>query len=379
MVSPRLTGHGATGGAEILLEYLARRAMALGIETFFLTTCARDHVTWQNTVAAGRRNLAGLAVEFFPIDDDRDTDCFLRLQERIGRGARLSAAEERLWLAHGPGSTALCDRLRELLPSLDAVVTGPYLLALAHAVTAIAGRKTRLLPCLHDEPFARLDTVRALFAMAGGIVFNSEPERDLARRLYGLSADRGAVVGMGLRSFDPAPTDDLAFDYLLYCGRREPLKGTALLMAYLDVFRQRNHSDLKLVLTGTGPVEPPPSLARAVIDLGFVDENRKHAVMAGAVAFCHPSVNESFGIVLLESWLAGTPALVHAGGDVLPWHCRRSGGGLWFRDYAEFEVALQWLLARPADRRRMGAAGRRYVLREYDPPVIDRRFLKALG
>ena len=39
--------------------------------------------------------------------------------------------------------------------------------------------------------------------------------------------------------------------------------------------------------------------------------------MAGALAFCHPSVNESFGIVLLESWLARTPALVHAGSDVL--------------------------------------------------------------
>ncbi len=379
VVSPRLTGCGATGGAEILLEQLARRALLEGVETVFLTTCARDHVSWQNTEPSGRRDISGLPVEFFPVDGNRDADRFHRLQERIGRGARLTADEETDWLANGPNSTALCGRLRELLPSLDAVVTGPYLLALVHAVAAVAGRKTRIVPCLHDEPFARLNAVRTLFASVGGIIFNSEPERDLACRLYDLSAGSGHVVGMGLTPFKPAPAQDLAFPYLLYCGRREPLKGTSLLLAYLDVFRRRTGSDLKLVLTGTGQVEPPPALAAAVIDLGFVTEERKHAVMTGALAFCHPSVNESFGIVLLEAWLAGTPALVHARGDVLPWHCRRAGGGLWFGDYAEFEEALQLLLAQPDLRRCMGEAGRRYVLREYDWSAIDQRFLAALG
>ncbi len=378
VVSPRLTGSGSTGGAEILLEQLARRALAAGVDTVFLTTCARDHVSWKNTEPAGRREISGLPVEFFPVDGTRDVPRFHRIQDRIGRGSRLSATEEAAWLAHGPNSPALCERLREMLPHLDAVVMGPYLLAPVHAAAAVAGPKTRLIPCLHDEPFARLNVVRDLFHRVGGLIFNSEPERDLACRLYNLPPGHGTVVGMGLTPFQPEPASDLRFPYLLYCGRREPLKGTSLLLAYLDVFRRRTGHEIKLVLTGTGPVEPPPALAPAVIDLGFVAEERKHAVMAGALAFCHPSVNESFGIVLLEAWMAGTPALVHARGEVLPWHCRRSGGGLWFGDYPEFEEVLQWLLAQPEMCRKMGGAGREYVLREYDWSVIDRRFLTAL-
>ncbi len=378
VVSPRLTGDGATGGAEILLEQLARRALTAGVDTVFLTTCARDHVHWENSEPPGRREVSGLPVEFFPVDGARDVQRFHRIQDRIGRGSRLSAAEESEWLAHGPRSPALCERLREMLPNLDAVVTGPYLLALVHAVAAVAGRKTRLVPCLHDEPFARLKVVRELFGKVGGLIFNSEPERDLACRLYDLPPATGDVVGMGLTPFEPIPATDLPSPYLLYCGRREPLKGTSLLLAYLDVFRRRTGHDVNLALTGTGPVEPPPGMATAVIDLGFVAEERKHAVMAGALAFCHPSVHESFGIVLLEAWMAGTPALVHARGDVLPWHCRRSGGGLWFGDYAEFEESLQWMLAHPELRRKMGAAGRGYVCREYDWPAIDQRFMRAL-
>ncbi len=378
VVSPRVTGFGTAGGAEILLQHLAQRAQGVGIETVFLTTCAQDHVNWRNTEPAGCRRIDGLPVEFFPVDGARDPGRFHRLQDRIGRGARLTDVEEREWLSHGPRSEALCARLRELLPSLDAVLMGPYLLALIHDAAAVAGRKTRLVPCLHDEPFARLRVVRDLFACVGGIIFNSQPEQDLARRLFGGVADNGTVVGMGLDPFETEPPGDLAFPYLLYCGRREPLKGTPLLMAFLDVFRRRSGVDLRLVLTGSGVVQPPASMGTSVLDLGFVSETRKRSVMAGALTFCHPSVNESFGIVLLEAWLAQTPALVHARGAVLPWHCRRSGGGLWFSDYPEFEEALNRLIAEPELRRRMAAAGRRYVLREYNGQDIDRRLLKAL-
>ncbi len=379
VVSPRLSGHCSAGGAEVLLHQLALSAVRSGIDAVLLTTCARDHVSWRNSEPAGHAEVDGLPVERFPVDEGRDTVLFHKLQDRICRGGRLDATEEKAWMANGMNSTALCRRLQILLPELDAVLMGPYLLPLVHAAAAVAGCKTRLVPCLHDEPFARLNAVGALFAQAGGILFNSEPERDLARRLFDLPAGCGHVVGMGMTSFAARPDPDLRFPYVLYCGRREPLKGTPLLLSYMDVFRRRTGSDLRLVLTGTGPVDPPPSLNGAVVDLGFVSEERKHSVMAGAFVFCHPSVNESFGIVLLEAWLAGAPALVHARGAVLPWHCRRSNGGLWFAGYDEFEEALLFMLANPELCSGMSAAGRRYVLREYDRDIIDKRFLAALS
>jgi glycosyltransferase involved in cell wall biosynthesis len=100
--------------------------------------------------------------------------------------------------------------------------------------------------------------------------------------------------------------------------------------------------------------------------------------MAGALAFCHPSSNESLGIVALESWLAGTPALVNAGSVVLVDHCRRSRGGLWFGNYPEFEEALLRLMDDEPLRRALGAAGRAYVLAEYSWKRILPRLAEAL-
>jgi glycosyltransferase involved in cell wall biosynthesis len=205
----------------------------------------------------------------------------------------------------------------------------------------------------------------------------------LARRLYAIDTHRAFVVGMGLEPFEAdsrafARRHGLARPYVLYSGRREPLKGTPLLIDYLHAFRGRTGRDIDLVLTGSGPVEVCAEMAAHVLDAGFVSETEKHEAMAGAAVFCHPSVNESLGIVLLESWLAGTPGLVHAGSDVLRRQCRRSGGGLWFRHYPDFEEALLLLLDKPDLSLALGQAGKAYVLREYGWETIATRLAQAL-
>ena len=58
--------------------------------------------------------------------------------------------------------------------------------------------------------------------------------------------------------------------------------------------------------------------------------------------------------------------------------CARSGGGLWFQVYPEFEEALLALLRQPALRRALGDAGRAYVLREYAWSAVQRNFDNAL-
>jgi glycosyltransferase involved in cell wall biosynthesis len=188
---------------------------------------------------------------------------------------------------------------------------------------------------------------------------------------------------MGIDDFTPHPErfrarHNLTAPYVLYSGRREPMKGTPLLLDYLDIFRERTGKDIKLVLTGSGPYDPPTRLVPHILDLGFVTEEEKHDAMAGAVAFCHPSTNESFSIVILESWLAGTPVLVHAAGDVMPFHCRKSNGGLWFRNYPEFEEQLSLLLEYPELRQAMGSSGHRYVQDEYAWKAVEARLIKAL-
>jgi glycosyltransferase involved in cell wall biosynthesis len=69
---------------------------------------------------------------------------------------------------------------------------------------------------------------------------------------------------------------------------------------------------------------------------------------------------------------------VHAKSDVLREQCRRSGGGLWFNTYPEFEEELLLLLSDRATRNTLGEAGRHFVLREYAWPQVEKRLLTAL-
>lgn len=384
-VSPRFSEQGTVGGAETLLKRLAEYAASADCDVSMLTTCAEDHFTWANTLPPGRKQVGALHVEYFPVDDNRDRSAFLRIQQAISNGRDISEQEQRTWVRNSVNSRALYDHLRNHVRAYDAIVMGPYLFGLIFEAGRICPEKTVLVPCLHDEPFAYLSIMRELFDSVAGFMFNAEPERELASRLFSIPDEKCHVVGMGLDDFNADP-DDIAraykkinAPYLIYAGRREPLKGTPLLLDYVRAFRERTGRDIKLVFTGSGEINAPAELAEHIVDLGFVSEEKKHNAMAGALAFIHPSINESFGIVLLESWLAQTPVLVHTQSHVLRWQCQRSGGGFWFRNYPEFEEELLLLLKNKKLRDTLGTAGRAYVLQEYNWERVGNKLLDVLN
>ena len=380
-VCPRFNDEGTVGGAENLLKELALRAALNGRDVHFLTTCAVNHFTWANEKPAGIREVGGMTVHEFEVDEDRDLEQFIDIQGRMSQGGDVSVDEEQTWLDNNVNSRTLVNHLRE--SSYDRVVVGPYLFGLTWQVQQVLPEKTYLVPCLHDEPFAWLRVMKRLFEQVRGFLFNSEPERRLTQRLFDISTARTAVVGLGLESPDADPSafsrdHGLQTPYVVYAGRREPLKGTPMLTDYVDVFRRRTGRDVKLVFTGSGEIEAPTSLHPHIIDLGFVSDQKKAEAMAGATAFIHPSVNESLSIVLLEAWLTGTPCLVTAFSDVMRYQCEQSGGGLWFRSYPEFEEQLTLLLDRPELRLELGRSGRAFVEREYNWSVVARKLFHAL-
>ena len=366
IVSPRLPMGGAVGGAETLLLNLARLAAEGGADVTFLTTCSTNRDgKWPNDIPAGESVYEGLKVIRFPVDE-------------LDRYRTLGDVN----------SHALLDHLREV--PYDRLVTGPYLFGLVMSVAELAPDRTILVPCVHDEEDARLPKVREMFRAVRGFCFNTEPERDLAARLYGrqiLSENRACgVVGFAQPDFpsDAAAGRKLAgtdAPYIIYCGRRDPMKGTPLVIDYWTAFRKCHPEiDLKLVLTGIGNVDIPEGCHGHLIDLGDVADSRKrHDLMAGAVAFCHASVNESLSIVLLESWLARRPVLVHANGVVLRAQTKRANGGLWFRDFVDFNECLEVLLRDPALADALGESGRKFTLAEYSPEAVRRRLLETLA
>ncbi|MDR0993447.1 MAG: glycosyltransferase family 4 protein [Verrucomicrobiota bacterium] len=381
-VCPRFAGEGAVGGAETLLKNLAIHAAQRGLSVDFLTTCAQSHFTWENSLPAGTTQVEGMSVHFFPVDD-RDVGTFLRIQQSIDRGRPIPPEEELRWLQNGVNSSALLRHLDQHASGYRAIFLGPYLFGLIYFAALAHPERSLLIPCLHDEPFARLACMKRLFSEPAGCLFNSQAERDLAGELFDYPDRKSRIVGMGLTPFEADATafarrHGIDAPYVLYSGRREPLKGTPLICDYMDAFRQRTRRDIRVVFTGSGAIDAPAGLWPAIFDAGFVSEQEKHEAMAGAVSFLHPSINESFGIVLLESFLAGTPALVHAKSRVLVSQSRAAGAGLWFRHYPDFETELLYYLDHPEERKAMGEKGRQFVAREYAWPAIEQKFLDAL-
>ena len=394
-LSPRLAENGAVGGAETLLFNLATLAARAGFDVEFLTTCAKSHFTWANELPEGEFMRDGVRVRRFPVDHSRNGELFMSLQIRVSGGETLSAEDEELWLRNNVRSPAMMEHVRATDP--DRVVVGPYLFGLAVEASRLFPEKTILVPCLHDEPFARIGVVAGMFRSVRGFCFNTAEERDLAASLYGLgpgagSAIASAVVGFALDDFTSSadrgrelagcasPSPGGAAPYILFCGRREPLKGTPLLLDYWAAYRRtRPESRMRFVFTGSGEIERPEGLEGDIVDLGFVSEQDKHDLMAGAVAFCHASVNESLGIVLLESWLARRPVLVLASGRVLTAQTRAAGGGLWFRNCSEFITALDLIVERPDLAAALGESGRAWTLAEYSRESVASRLAALLS
>jgi glycosyltransferase involved in cell wall biosynthesis len=375
-------GADVVGGAETLVRGLAEHVAAEGSRVEVLTTCARDHLSWKNALPAGASREGGVVVRRFPVQL-RDTRRHAWLQQRILRGSRLRPREEARWAAESVGSVELFDHLARRQADYDLVCFAPYLFGTTLRGVPLTPGRAVLIPCLHDEPFAHLGIVRDTFQACRVFIFYSPPEAALAEKLYGIGDRPAGVVGLG---FDPPPPADpaalrhrygLEGPLLVYLGRKETGKNVPLLIEYALRYRAGRRPDLTLVLAGDGPVTAPPGTP-GVRDLGYLDAAAKRAAYAAATVVCQPSVNESFSIVLMESWLAGTPVLVNARCAVTTHHVFQAGGGLAFEDFYEFSEALDLLLDDAERRRRLGAQGRAYVEAMYSWPAVTARLRDAL-
>jgi glycosyltransferase involved in cell wall biosynthesis len=165
--------------------------------------------------------------------------------------------------------------------------------------------------------------------------------------------------------------------YLLYLGRVDPGKGADELYRFAQESIARTNLELSLVFAGENVMGLPPS--DGVVFTGFVDEQTKFDALAGATVFVNPSYFESFSIVLCEGWVQGRPALVQGASNVLAGHLRRSGGGLTYESFAEFDVALRRLLDDDPLRDALGQRGREYVLENFGWPVVIERYEALLA
>ena len=160
--------------------------------------------------------------------------------------------------------------------------------------------------------------------------------------------------------------------FILYAGRKDEGKNVHTLVKYFAEYIKRRDTDLRLVLIGGGQIELPKELVDngRILDLGFVDRQDKYNAQGAAEFLCQPSKNESFSLVIMESWLCGRPVLVHEDCAVTRNFASESNGGLYFGNYFEFEGCTDYILEHKNTAWQMGSNGRDYVRRNFDWDVI---------
>jgi glycosyltransferase involved in cell wall biosynthesis len=394
LVVPRY-GLDILGGAETFARNFAEHLSASSdgsspgagidrpVDVTVLTTCARDLVTWQNEYPPGETRINGLRVLRFPVDNKRrNVSLYRELTGRINRGEPIGLEDQAAWLEHSAHSPRLYQHLAREGTDYDLFIFLPYLFGTTLYGSAVRPQKSVICPCLHDEPYAHFTDVRLAMQKVQGLMFISAPERALAEQKLSIRHPAARLVGCGLEEFSAdgerfRQKYGLSGPFILYAGRLDPLKNVLQLLSFFLAYRQtHSYPDLKLVLAGSGPLPIPAH--PDVVQLPSLRWNGLQDAYAAATLLCQPSLVESFSLVLMEAWLAGTPALVHGHCPVTRHHVLRSNGGLYFTSAAEFAGAVSWLLDHPVERQRMAMLGGAYVRCEFSWPATLARFQQAL-
>jgi glycosyltransferase involved in cell wall biosynthesis len=367
-VPPRF-GRDLVGGSEAVSREAALGLAGRGWDVEILTTCAVDHFTWVNELPPGTSVEDGLTVRRFPTVHTPSRAA--HKAELVIQGGGVPSLDEQVsWLSYRFQVPKLFHHILRHQHEYDALIYSPYLFWTTAVCAPVTASQAIVIPCLHDEHYARLDLFRPVLADPAAVWFLSEPEHQLAHRL-GPVAPGHQVTGAGVTvpsSYDPEgfrARHGLRRPFLLYSGRREGGKGWDWLMHAFKYTLEHGDPGLDLATTGVGPVLPPPEMADRVIDLGFLDHAERDNAMAAAATYVQPSRMESFSRTIMEAWLAGTPVIASAASEVVAWHCHRSGGGITYSDECEFATCVLALASSPARGAELADRGRRYVLEHY--------------
>jgi glycosyltransferase involved in cell wall biosynthesis len=409
-ITPRYGGEIAAG-AEHACRLLAEQ-LSLRHDVEVLTTSARDRQTWKNEYGEGADRVRGVLVRRFAVNQPHDAPALREFSDRILAAPR-SRAEEMDWVRRlGPSAPGLVEHLKRQHRSYDALV----FFSLIHWTTvhgmAVAPERSILFPCLRLSPVLRFALWSDVVSSARAVGLVSGAERKLLRSFLGVNITREELVGVGIdpshrqayprHQQDPADepvVDDQASDQaeagteedderadrgipfrrrhrlygpiVLYGGRVEPDNGCEEMLEYFDTYAASD-GDTSLVLMGVKMMKVPdePYVRQAGV---LPDRERMVAYEAADVTIA-PGLDDPLALSVLESFAVGTPVLTSARNDAAVEHCRRGGGGLYYRNRDEFVEALRALMTRSKLREQLGESGRQYVRQFYRWEAVLGRF-----
>jgi glycosyltransferase involved in cell wall biosynthesis len=369
------------GGAELHARYIAEH-LARHAEVRVITTCARDYVTWRNEFPQGTELINGIPVERLPVARERERFDFARHSTQVFTRTH-SLQDELDWLdSEGPFSPLLLSRVAQVQHEVDFLLLFSIRYHHAYHGARLAAPKAVLVPTAEREPSVGLAIFPPVVRSVRALMYNSEEERALIEHRAGSRTAPGVVVGIGSEVPDDVSaararqTFDLHGPFVVYVGRIDVNKGVPDLFSHFMRYTSSGR-DLTLVLIGNAVIDIPAH--PRIRHLGFVSDRDKFDVIAASEALMMPSYFESLSMVALEAWALARPVVANAHCDVLVGQCLRSGGGLYYRDEAEFAGVLDTILDDHRLAAGLGVCGQAYYRTHYSWPVIERTYIDMLS
>lgn len=369
------------GGAESLCrQYAERMKKYYNVEV--ITSKAIDYVSWKNEYTQNEENINGVIVRRFSVEF-RDIDEFDRLSDKIMMFASTEDEEKEWMRRQGPYSEELFSYIASHKDEYFAFIFFTYLYATTFFGLPLVKEKAVLIPTAHDETPIYLGIFENFFRMPHAIFYNTPTEQKFVESVFHCKhiLNNHGEGGVGIDV--PLDTSAVRFyekygmeDFILYVGRIEEHKGCKELFSYFCQYKRRNPGNTKLVLIGRERVSVPDD--PDIVSLGFVEEQDKYDALAACRLLVLPSQFESLSMVVLEAMAVKRPVLVHADCEVVRQHCIKSNGGLYYRDYPEFEGCLNYFLTHPEIGIEMGKNGAKYVRENYCWDVIERHLKEII-
>lgn len=379
------------GGAEKYVRSMATGLAAMGHDITVITSCATSYEDWADVYPPGETTDEGVTVHRFAVRAPRDNDRFIPLHLRAVDAQEVPLwpwAQDRWAQTMGPELDGVEPFLASTARAADVTVIVGYHYSQSLWLTGVAAAhgSVAVVPTAHPEGAFHVGRVRQMFEHADAIVCLAQEEADLIDSVHG-GGEKAVVVPCPVEDL-PAPSDagiaaalgPLGLQrgrYGIVVGRIDPAKGSDDAVRFATEYRRAVDPTFELVVVGPGG--DPATAVDGVVATGFVDDATKDALVAGCGILVQPSYMESFSLSLMEGWLLERPALVQARSRVLAGHVDRSGGGITYGDYLDFEAALSTLAERPDLAGRLGAAGRAYVRRSFDWDTVAEQFLAAMA
>ena len=223
-------------------------------------------------------------------------------------------------------------------PPLDRLVDRS--LDLVHSPTPllIPCKRGRRIVTLHDLFFLKhpelvegetrrdfVTLVRDHVKRADGVICVSEYTASEAKRLLDVPDEKIAVTPHGVdpvfREEPPAaPVEDalrrlrLPRGGILYVGSAEKRKNlVTLVMAYMTLARWRRLPPLVLAGPGSDWAQGGSRVGPQIVATGYLERSDVRALMAASAALVLPSLEEGFGLPVVEAMAAGLPVVCSRG------------------------------------------------------------------